>query len=265
MINILRADMYRILRGKGIYITLAVLLLMNALVVGPGVVGGINFGNTHGDLGIEAPTLYFDGVNVVTVLYTRMDNIVFFLLPLIIIVAGAMFTDKTVRNDISWGVSRTKLYLSKLALSAVMCVALIVFYMASGMLMAIIVRGFGGPAPAGHWQNLFQTVGAQLFIMLGVTSLGVFMALTFKCTSAVVGVYCAFWFVPIMIITVLSETIDPGFVRLLDFDLMFSINRLGFFSQLETRVILTALGVGAFYIVVATVGGIALFKRAEIK
>ena len=265
MTNMIRADIYRLLRGKALYITFAVLLLLHVLVIGVGAVGGINFGNTWEDVGIEAPVIGFDGLNSAALLYTRLDNTVFFLLPLIIAASVAIFTNDTVKNDIAWGISRTRLYLSKLLLSAGLCVLLVLFYMATGMLMATILRGFGGPAPAGYWLNLFQTVGAQLFVMLALTCLGVFMAFAFRCSSIVTTVYIVFCMAPIMIIVFLAETLDSRLIRLLDFDLMFTINRLGFLNQLETRVILTAFGVGTVYILATTVGGIALFKRAEIK
>jgi len=41
--------------------------------------------------------------------------------------------------------------------------------------------------------------------------------------------------------------------------------RLGYLSQLETSSIFSLLMVGVLYILVATIGGITLFKRAEIK
>ncbi|MCL2528199.1 MAG: ABC transporter permease [Defluviitaleaceae bacterium] len=265
MMNIIRGDIYRILRGKGLYITLVVVLLLNVLILGPRLSVGINFGTTHEDLGAEMPSVYIDGIAAADILFTNMNNIVFFMLPIITIAATAIFTNKTVKNDISFGVSRTKLYMSKLLLSGALCAVLVIFYIATGMLIATIAHGFGGPVPAGFWLNMVQTVGAQLIALLGVTSMGIFMVFTFKRSSAVVGAYIAFWLVPVMLIMLLASVIDPRILRMLDFDLMFALDHLGFFSQLETRTILTALGAGVFYMLVPTIGGIALFSRAEIK
>ena len=265
MMNILRADVYRLIRGKALYITFAVLLALNVMVVVVGAVGGVNHANQHRAIGIEMPDIGFNGMGSAALLYTRMDNIIFFLLPLVIAVAVAMFSNRTVRNDIAWGMSRTKLYLSKLILSGGLCIVLIAFYMGTGMLMATAAQGFGGPAPAGYWQNLFATVGAQTLAMLAVTSMGVFFSFLFKSSAAVTGIFMAFFLVPILVIDVLAHLVDPRFYRLLDFDLMFIVNRLGFFSQLETRVVVSAMATGAVYILATTIGGIALFNRAEIK
>ncbi|MCL2572197.1 MAG: ABC transporter permease [Defluviitaleaceae bacterium] len=265
MMNMIRADMYRIIRGKGMYITFAVLIVLNILVIGQGLHVGINYGYMQDSVGVEAPNLYNSWHSAATVLYNNMNSIIFFLLPIVIMSAGAMFANRTVKNDIAWGMSRTRLYLSKLLLAVGLSVILVVFYMLSGMIIAIILRGFDGSVPSGYWQNLFQTVGSQLLVMLGATSLGIFMVFTFKRSSAVIAAYIALCLIPSMIIMMLSETVAPGIIRLMDFDLMFSIVRLGSFSQLDTHVILSALGVGAAYIAVCTIGGIALFKRAEIK
>ena len=265
MINMIRADMYRILRGKALYITFAVLILLNIMVVGTMSVSGINFGNTWDDMGIAVPYLGFDGLGSAALLYTRMDNIVFILLPLVYAVVMPIFANSTIKNDIASGASRPKLYISKLALSAVLCVVMIVFYMGTGMLLATVLRGFGGPAPVGYWVNLLQTVGAQLFIMLAVTCFAVFLMFTLKSGAAVNSIFIAYFFVPTMVIMLLYQAVHPWFIRLMDFLLMFSINRLGFLDQLSTGEVLTALGVGLAHILVCTLGGIMLFKRAEIK
>ena len=265
MINIIRADIYRILRGKALYITSVILMALNVMVIGTMTVGGINFGNTWDDLGIVAPYLGFDGLGSAALLYTRMDNMIFFLLPLVYMTAMPLFNDSTIKNDIACGVSRTKIYMSKLTLSAVLCILLVVFYMGTGMLLATVLRGFGGPAPAGYWLSLFQTLGAQLFVMLAVTCFTVFLIFTTRCGAVVNSVFVAYFLVPPMIIITLMNAVSPRFVRLFDFVLTFSINRLGFFDQLSAGDILTALGVGAAHILACTVGGIALFMRAEIK
>jgi len=261
----MKADIYRIFRSKSLYITLAVLIALNVLVVGTMSVSGINFGTTWDDMGIAAPILGFDGLGSAALLYTRMDNMVFLLLPLVYGLVMPLFIYCTIKNDIAGGLSRTKIYMSKLALSAILCVVLVIAYMGMGMLLATALRGFGGPAPAGYWLNLFQTVGAQLFIMLAVTCFATFLMFVTKSGGMVNALFIGYFFVPTMLIMILYQTISPRFIRLMDFLLMFSINRLGFLSQLSTGEILTALGVGAFHILACTIGGIALFKRAEVK
>jgi len=264
MMNIIRADIYAILRGKAIYITFAALILLHVLVIGTQGVGGINFVGIEGGDNFELPDVGFDGFRSAALLYTRTDNIIFFLLPLIILATAPIFTFGTVKNDISWGVCRTKLYLSKLIVSLGLCTLLMLFYMGAGMLFATALNGFGGPVPDNYWLNLFQTVGSQLFMLFAATCFGVFLVFVTKKTSAATSLYIGIILVPSFIVMMLLEAgINATWV--LNFDLMMAINRLGFFSQLETYAIIRTLLAGAAYILATTIGGIFLFKRAEIK
>jgi hypothetical protein len=53
--------------------------------------------------------------------------------------------------------------------------------------------------------------------------------------------------------------------KILEFEMLAAVSRLGYLNQLDAQAIATMLGVGLFYIIASTVGGIVLFKRAEIK
>jgi len=264
MLNMLRADIYRITRGKALYVNLVVLILFNIMVVGTQSIAGINFSIAWESMGITPPEIGFDGLGSAALLYTRLDNTIFFLLSLVCIAGMSIFTCNTVKNDISFGISRAKLYLSKLVLSVGLCVLLVLFYMGTGMLMATFLRGFGGPAPAGFWLNLFQTLGAQMFAMLAMVCLVNFLIFAFRCSGSVIAMFFAICFAPTMIVGLIMLAF-PGALRFLELDLMFTINRLGFFSQLGTRTVIASLAVSALYMVATTLGGIALFRRAEIK
>jgi len=274
MVNMIRADMYRIFRGKALYITLAVLLASIVLTVA----------STHalqtGFFSIEIPSEEVpqmaqqvsafsegdgvSGISITTPLATSMENFVFFLLPIVIVVAGAIFSHGTVKNDLAWGVSRTKLYFSKLILASILCILMIVFYYVFGILIATIWGGFGGPAPDGHWIGLLQIIAAQLVLLLAYVAFGVFLAFATRRTAAVNGAFIAFVFVPMFLLMILA-IINSNLERLLDFEMLSNLINLARLPYLEAREILRALGIGVFVLVASTVGGIALFKRAEIK
>ena len=101
-------------------------------------------------------------------------------------------------------------------------------------------------------------------MMIALTCFGTFLVFMTKSSAAASGIYIAFLFIPTMVIFLLLES---GFnvARLLDFDIWLGINRLGFLNQLDRGSILTIFGVGLTYIVASTIGGILLFRRAEIK
>jgi len=267
MMNIIRADIYAILRGKALYITFGLIFLLVSLVVGAQAANGVNIGinlASIDEVGVVMPDIEFDGMRSVTLLYTQMNNMIWFLLPLILVASAPTFTHGTIKNDIAWGVSRAKLYFAKLIIAIGLCVLMVLFYMGVGMALATALFGWGGAASDGFWLNVFQTLSAQTFMLIALTCIGIFCVFTFRRTSIVNGIYIAFCLVPTMVILLLVD-VNPNVARLLDFDVMLGISRLGFLSQLETSAILTTLGVGVFYIFAATIGGIALFKRTELK
>ena len=265
MIKLIRADIYRILRGKALYITMAVLLVMNIIMVAATRAGGhvgITFSVEDGV--VEMMPTAVSGMSIPHALAESMENFVFFLLPIIVVVAGAIFTHGTVKNDIATGMSRTKLYVSKLLLSAAVCLLMLVFYIGVAMIIATIVGGFGGPAPAGHWIGLLQIFSAQYLLLLSLISIGVFLAFTSKRTAVVNGAYIAFTLAPPMIFSLLAIA-NPSFMRYFDFDMLSNIMLLANLPRLETIEILRALGIAVFYLLATTIGGIALFRKAEIK
>ncbi|MCL2499461.1 MAG: ABC transporter permease [Defluviitaleaceae bacterium] len=263
MMNIIRADIYAIIRSKGLYVTFTVLLLFILMSIGTQTAGAIHFGGVWEE-GLELAELNFTGINSAQALYTSTDALFFFILALSLIAAIPIFKHGTVKNDLAWGISRTKLYLSKLFVAAVLCVLWFILYIGLGMLLATVLSGFGGPVPEGYWLNLFQTLGAQLVILLALTCVGVFLSFTFKRSGAVNGIFIAFCLVPGLVLMMFMEA---GYTlgKILEFDMLVAVSRLGYHNQLDAQAIATMLGVGMFYIIASTVGGIALFKRAEIK
>ncbi|MCL1964888.1 MAG: hypothetical protein FWF69_07490 [Firmicutes bacterium] len=266
MMDMIRADVYRIIRGKALYITFAVLLLLNILMVATAqeLTVGIQMAELEESLGYRPGTNKYDGVNIASVLYTNMNITIFFVLSLLILVISPIFSHGTVKNDLSCGMSRTRLYFAKLILSSLLCVVLEVGYMASGMLLATAMRGFIGPVPSGYWQNLLKICSSQLFILLAFNCFGTFLAFTSKRTAIVNGAYIAFCLVPSLIIMFLSNA-NEGFLKLYDYDLMGALKKLGYMNALTGPDILKAFAAGAFYTAASTVAGVALFKRAEIK
>ena len=274
MHNLIRADIYRIIRGKALYITLLILLVnavLTVMALNAFQHGAITFTMPEAmpdtmvyeiDRILETPIV--NGVTMPQFAATQMENFIFFLLPVIIVVAGAIFSHGTVKNDLAWGVSRTKLYLSKLILSSALAVLLLVSFVVFCTVIAVIINGFGGPTPAGHYIELLQIFSAQLVMLLGFVGVGIFLAFTTKRTAAVNGAFIAFVLVPLLLLTSLAM-INTSLERLLDFELLTNIMSLAHLPSLETREILRAMGLGVFFLVTSTLGGIALFRRAEIK
>jgi len=268
MRNIIRADIYAIKRGKALYFTFAVLLTLNILLIvatqaGGGIHIGFDVGLTETMAAYEYETS-LNGIQTLIRMYSEMDNLMYFLLPLVLVAAAPIFKHGTVKNDIAWGISRTKLYFCKLTVAIALCLLLIVFHIGIGTLISTIAFGWGGAVPDGFWSTALLTIGAQTFMLLALTCLGVFFVFAFKRTAMVNGAYLAFLFVPPVLLSIFHE-IGFDISRIMNFDMMLGMGQLSMIRQVDTSNVIMTLGMGAFYIVTTTLGGIALFKRAEIK
>jgi len=268
--NLFRGDIYRILRGKALYITLAALLVYNMLMLTAGFSIELATAYLPEEARGEAITSEFIsqtrsvGIRALQVLATSMEGFVFFLLSAVIFVAGASFTHKTVKNDLAWGVSRTKLYFSKLFLCFIVGALMLLFYIGAFMLISIIVHGVGDSAPIEYWLEFLPIFAAQLFMLLSLISVGVFLVFATRRTAIVNVAFIAFYLV-LPSIAVGFVASNPSTVWLLDFDMLSNIRMLSNLPQLEAYEILRALGVGAFWLIASTIAGVALFRKADIK
>lgn len=261
MMNLIRADIYRILRGKGLYITFGVMIALLLLVIG----ANTTMINQQVEETILETAIEHGLASGIQALQASMNNLMYIQLSLLVITAAAMFTHSTIKNDIASGVYRTRLYVSKLIISCVLCVLAYIFYIGIGMLMIIWFDGVAGPLPDGFWIDSLKIFASQLLILLAVNCIGIFLVFTAKRSSVVIGVFIAIFMVPAMIVAMLSFLNPNLSVFLAYFDLATRIDRLRFFHQIEESEIIKILSVAGGYILVSCISGIALFKRAEIK
>jgi ABC-2 type transport system permease protein len=265
MINAIRAELYRIVRGKGIYITFTILFLFLVIIASTGQANVVSIeveGPT--EQSSDVTTTADNGMVMAQILAGSADNLAFFLLALIILVSAPMFSNATVKNELSTGMSRTQLYFSKLILGSALCVVLMLFYMGIGMLWSTLIMGFGGTPPDGYWIDLLKVWSAQLFMILALNCVGTFLVFLTKRTAMAIGLYLAFCLVPLLLISLLSISF-PDIVDLLDYDLMGNLKKMAYLVELSSKEMTKAFAVGAAYIVASTVAGIVFFNRAEIK
>lgn len=260
MMNILRADIYRMVRSKSLYITCALLFAYILLIVG--TMQAINIG---GNMFLEdSSDLLFDGANIIVTLASRMDTLIYFLLPLSLLVSSPMFTNNTIKNDIAWGISRSKLYFSKILLSSILCVFMLLFYVVVGMLIATVLHGFGAAISTDMWINLIQMLSSQLFMLLVMNSIIISLMFTTKRTIVVTGAYIGFSLVPMVVLSILLES-NPTLITLLNFDIPITIRRFANINLMDSSEVIKLFTVGVSYMLIATTIGLLSFRKADIQ
>ncbi|MCL2426069.1 MAG: hypothetical protein FWD05_07005 [Oscillospiraceae bacterium] len=247
MINMIRADLYRVSKSWVTYAPFAGLLLFQLIMV------------------ILSEPL--DAGASVEMVHSLLSYGNFFfviaMLPFVFCVSVPIFADSTMKNDISWGMSRTKLYVSKVLIMALLSFLLYLFYIGTGIVLAVITVGFGSTS-AGFWPSLFQAMGAQMVGIFALCSLMVFLSFLLKKPYVLTEVLALFLILPQLINWILS-LIDLDAPWVLYFELMSNIQRFADFSLLDSRTILVAFGVIAVWMTAPLVLGITLLRRADIK
>jgi len=279
MMNIIRADLYRIVRGKGLYISLAVLIAVIALGSLTGGTIGVSYSSMEiVDETIEAiqtdsteqlsaeraaafraPT----GVEAFNKAASSSNNVLYFLLPLVAFICIADFSSGGAKNTLAGGVNRAKYFFSKLILSFVLCAVFLLIYVLLSVLLASVFNGFGGILNAAFITRFIKIILSQLWLCLAAVCVANFFAFLFR-SSAFVGVYIAFLLLPALLITALT-VVNEWFVNLFDYELTMNIGRIASIGALSTGEITKVMLIGAGYIAAAAIGGLAIFKKAEIK
>ena len=259
MLNLMRADIYRMFRGKGIYIASAFMVVLVGLMVfvfrmAPAsgfvyeIIEAVPENNMTGAMGAELAV-------------AGMNNTVFYFLVGIIIISIAAFSSGAVKNELTVGISRTKYYISKWILSCGFSVAVMFVTLALFVIFATIVDGFGS------WEGIFgetmRVFGLQALLAIGFSSVGVFLCFVTRRTGAALGLFLAFVLVPTFILAML----DMAFPWAMDaalYDMFFlfgAFARSSYMSSEVVRGVLIAVG----YTTISTTAGIYLFGKAEIK
>ena len=251
MMNLIRADFYRVSRGWVVYAPFVGLLLVQLLFLGVEMVS-------------DTVWVAASGAEVVHSLLGE-GNIFFLiaLLPFVFCVSVPSFSDSTIKNDISWGMSRAKLYVSKVFVMAILALLLYLFYIGAGILLAAVTVGFGG-AEVGFWPGLLQAMGAQMIVTLALCSLMVFLSFLLKKPYVLTEVLAFVLLIP-MIVNIIANLFNADLSWVLYFDLTSTLHRFASLSLLDNRSILIGFGVVAVWAVVPSALGIALLRKAEIK
>jgi len=260
MTNIIRADIYRIIRGKSLYIISLLVVLFGLMVV----IAATLTDATLPFVNASPEALELNGINSAGLLFSNGPMLTFLLIPLVMMVAGPIFTDGTAKNEIAWGISRTRLYTARLIIVTVVCGLMLLVYLTAGMIFATILRGFGDYIPYGYWFNIIKTIVLQSFMFSAASWMGIFLIFTIKSGYAFVEVFMGVMVAPTLI-AVLFMNANIDLSRVLDFDITTNIGRLGAVADMDTRGILMALVVGAVWMVIPTIIGLIRFQKAEIK
>jgi len=217
----------------------------------------VNFGDEISEVVLTGFTAPFE-------MMLNSDSTLFFLLSFMVIVAAFDFSAGTVKNVLASGTSRAKLYISKLALSLLLCFILSLLAITVSTASATIIRGFGGIFDFAFIGSVARAFGAQLLILFAITCVGMFFVFTTKNVVAFIGLYLAFGLIPQFLLAFIVSFND-NLTFLFNFDLWGSaVRSVNIDLMILPEAVMLILS-GVVCIFFSTIGGILLFKRSEVK
>lgn len=261
MVNYLSAECYKAFHRKYFYIFLAVILSLAAAFMVLLRVEGLRETQTaEGMIMIQQVSVS----ELLGILSMSLSMGLYFLLIAADIVFSDQYKYNTLKNEVSYGLPRGRIYLGKLLSSALVAVAL----------CAVLVGGYLGlslllfPAGEGLEPGL-RTFGlwlaASLPLWMGGLGLGLFLQFTMKSTAATITYVLIIGFFGsgfLDLMAVFLPSLEPvaKAARAISLNTPFSLMR----EQSPEEVMGYAWALGMAWLGVSTLAGLACFRKKEI-
>lgn len=241
MLKVLRSDFYRLLKGKILYLTLGLFWGLAALIV------------------VADDLTGREGFIFVT---EMIPFFLFFTLPIIYATGAVDFSSGAMKNTLSFGASRTKVYLAKWVTAVFFCTVMYIGAVLVPMLVGALCNGMGEKMSAGFLSLTFKGMLFQLLLLAGAVSLGIFLTFAFKNVAILCAVYTAYFLGTQIVLNILSRYYKNPDIMNLDFITNTTFNQCTLFTAAD---ITQRVGVAAFYILVLSGAGILIFRKSDIK
>ncbi len=252
MLNMWKADLYRMVKGKGFWLFWLLTLITFAISIGTKSPGGISLGAGLPDTDVKLDVAM------------AAKNYTFYflcLLPVFSIVV-ADFGEKTWKNTISSVISRKSYFISKCSL-ALGYVALV--YVIANIGFYVGNRLVNGEEYASTTGTFLKAVFRQLPLFLGVYAVLLLLAFVVKKAAAFNAIVLIFPFIYTAVALTVYETVSKSFAEkyLLKYELESSLGKLAVLQDNLYFRNCTILGCGC--IVVSLILGYRIFIGTEVE
>lgn len=286
MINMIKADLYRIFKGKVIYISCMVIILMlgiSCYTIEPGYISvGVQNTETNNSnesfCGIESEEAIKEYDNTTSISKTRkiikkyggypLDtaiiganaNLYYVFIAIVFAVMVCDLSNSTAKNTLSSAIPRKKYYLSKLITSLLLCTLMVFFNNYVSYAVNLIVNG--KKFSAGILE-VTKCTFIQLPIMFGIISLLVCFGSIFRKTSIFNSISIPFIIVVQLIIAGISAMFRFKADNIIKYEYQTVLENL--VNNPASSYIIKILMISVVYIVIFNVIGYRVLKKTEIK
>ena len=279
MINIIKSDLYRVFRGKAIYVAIIIILLLavvSCFSMSPGHIG-ITSSSDAQPL-VKDEELLEKVFETNSILETRelmkeygaypLDksqlganaNLYYFFIIVVVIVLVTDLSNSTAKNTLSSAISRKKYYLSKLITCIGLGTFLVLINNYGSYMINLIMNG--KEFSAGILEITKLTI-LQLPILYGIISMLVCIGFCFRKTGTFNSITIPLIIVIQLIIMGIATLFHLDANNILNYEFQYMIGNL--ISNPSNAYILKTLVLAIFYIVIFNVIGYRVFRKTEIK
>lgn len=274
MINMMRADLYRIFRSVHIYFAIGIIILMAGISVGMREVGHIgNASIEYQEESLTQEEASFTGMPhtvrtdeqkkefVLEVLSSNI-NLYYPLILIVFAILMADFSNHTVKNTLSTAVSKKKYYLSKLVLILLLSTAIILFNSIFIYVLNFIVNG---KAYTTSIVSVLRATFRQLPMLWGIAGFMTMIGFLTQRAAAFNAVIIPFQLLFQTLVNALSLLTGWEFLWkfLENYELQMALRKLAF--PADGGYIAICCGIGLAEVVVSTLIGYHIFKKSEIR
>lgn len=277
MLSIIKSDLYRILRGKAIYIAILVILVINgvsAIMLSPGNIG-INVTSSAREeydfetleeianaksLGEIRQIVKNKGAfNLDKEVIGQNVNLYYIFIVVVVTILCADMTNKCIKNTLSSAISKRKYYMSKLLLTLGICTLLVLFSNYSFYFMNLTING-------KEFTSSLLDIGkytiVQLPLIYGIISILICFGFLFKKTSIFNAISISFQIIIQLISSTIISLLHLKGDWFFNYEFQFALNNLVNSPVISYVIKCTLLGI--FYLIIFNAIGYYSFKKADI-
>ncbi len=263
MINTLKSDFYKLLRQKSFYVCLLLSMLAAALSMFienqslKMMYAQYNIPYDPSEAGMTGIAFLQNGITMINPMY---------LLIFMVLFVSMEFSKGTLKNQVSRGRLRSKIYLSKLVVTVVSALVFMVLTLCAGYLMSVQIGGAGEAMTKEIALSILKSFG--FYFLTLVSYLSLFLMFTFLVRST--GFALAIVLLTDLFIGLLSKLINMSVKYLFNVDFSALKYWIGScFTMLPENAtqndILIRIAICVSYSILSTAIGVYAFWRSEIK
>lgn len=263
MLNIIKADLQRIFRGKGVWITLGI--FMAYLVLASMQFNAIASRNeTTWAMDLLGETQLTGSIMPLVFMSDNLTTI-YFMTPLLMIIITSDFSVGSIKNLLSTGVSRMKYFRAKFTLMLLFLLTIVLLNIVIPTMLITFSQGFGRMFDTAYLLEILPPILFHIFAMVSVMSVGICFGFIFKKSSITLGAFLAFVSIPSMIVFYLSLLTDINVDRMARFEIISLLETIPNFANLYAGEVRQIVLISSFWLVISVVSSVFLFKKADLK